>query len=418
LDPNYAPAYAELAEVIMLRSDHPTAYGSIPLRQAQAEAEPFARKAVALDPNLGDGYAALGFISLSLDGNSEPYMRKAVELSPQRADFHRWHAETLVALNRYSDAIAEYKRAVEIDPLWGLSYDHLIGALYEIGRRDEARSYAQRFFSLSTDVRAKQLLLLSIHKLDFDLAGELRTAQALFRTYPNDRQVRINLASTLAQIGERRAAAQIMTSDPLARASLNSDWQGLARVADRLGPAFWNQSGWWNMAGLLVASGHSDTIVRSYDRDRPMFAKPGAIRGDDMAMPETIVALRRAGRTADAAHLMAIMREELSRLPNQGLLASEKADGFARLAALSGDRAGALKGLEAWSKRNPLLLSHIPAIALRYDPTFGWLADDPRFAAVEERLRATINTERGKVGLPPITRDAWISDPHTLLTKN
>ena len=139
-DPRYAPAYAELAELIMLESDHPTSYGSIPFAEAQAEAEPFARKAVELDPNLGDGYAAIGFLSLNLDASSEPYLRKAVQLSPQRPEFHRWHAQTLEALNRYDEAIAEFKRAVEIDPLWGLNYDHLIGALYP--RRPEAEGEA------------------------------------------------------------------------------------------------------------------------------------------------------------------------------------------------------------------------------------------------------------------------------------
>jgi tetratricopeptide (TPR) repeat protein len=104
----------------MLESDHPTSYGSIPYAQARAMAEPFARKAVELDPNLGDGYAALGFLSLNLDANSEPYLRKAVQLSPQRPEFHRWHGQTLAALGRYDDSIAEVKRAVEIDRLWGL----------------------------------------------------------------------------------------------------------------------------------------------------------------------------------------------------------------------------------------------------------------------------------------------------------
>ena len=38
LDPQYAPAYAELSQVQMLLSDHPTNYGSRPLKEARAEA--------------------------------------------------------------------------------------------------------------------------------------------------------------------------------------------------------------------------------------------------------------------------------------------------------------------------------------------------------------------------------------------
>jgi uncharacterized protein YkwD len=56
--------------------------------------------------------------------------------------------------------------------------------------------------------------------------------------------------------------------------------------------------------------------------------------------------------------------------------------------------------------------------ALRYNPVFSSLSNDPRFAAIEDRMRQAINRERQKAGLAPISREAWISDPKTLLTKN
>ena len=414
-DPTYAPAYADLAQVIMLRSDHPTSYGTIPFAQARAEAEPFARKAVALDPGLGDGYAALGFLSLTLDGSSEPYMRKAVELSPQRPDFHRWHAETLMAIGRYDEAIAEFKRAVEIDPLWGLNYDHLIGALYLVGHGGEAKAYGNRFFALSTDQRAKGLIRLGIQKLDFDVAGELKTALALARAYPNERQMRLNLAATLAQLGERHRAAALMSDDPRASAALTGNWTKLASAAEDLGPAFWDQSNWWNIAGLLVASGHSDAIARFYERDKPA----ARMRSDvNVALSETIAALRDAGLNPDAAELMKILRSRYARLPDAGLLGEQKTGMRADIEALSGNRDGAIRALDRFSRLHPLDMTHIPAMALRYDPVFRSLVGDPRFAIIEERVRVAVNAERAKAGLPPISKQAWISDPKTLLTKN
>jgi DNA-binding SARP family transcriptional activator/TolB-like protein len=417
LDPNYAPAYAELAEVIMLRSDHPTSYGTIPVEQARAMAEPFARKAVALDPSLGDGYAAIGFLSLSLDGSAEPYMRKAVELSPQRPDFHRWHAETLMALNRFDDAIAEYKRAVEIDPLWGLNYDHLIGALYSIGRKDEARAYVRRFIALSTDERAKGLVLFSMQKFDEDLAGELKTALALERAYPNERQMRLNLASVWAQLGERQRAAALMTFDPRAEAAITGDWAGLQRSVAGLGNGFWDQSNFWNAASLLVASGHSDLIVTLLDRDRPTFDQNRFVF-DNLAIPEMIIALRKAGRNPEADRLLAEFHAREAKLPSIGLFAEEKALAATKAAALDGDRESTVRRLDELSRRSPFELAEIPAMALRYEPAYAWLSNDPRFAAIEDRIRVAINSERAKVGLPPISREAWISDPKALLTKN
>jgi uncharacterized protein YkwD len=57
-------------------------------------------------------------------------------------------------------------------------------------------------------------------------------------------------------------------------------------------------------------------------------------------------------------------------------------------------------------------------MSLRYDPSFAPLAGDRRFPTIDERVRAAVNAERAKAGLSPITRDAWVSDPRTLLTKN
>jgi TolB-like protein/Tfp pilus assembly protein PilF len=418
LDPHYAPSFAELAQVIMLESDHPTAYGSLPVDKARAEAEPFARKAIALDPNLGDGYAALGFLPLAFDADSERYFRKAVQLSPQRADFHRWHAESLLALNRYDDAISEYARAVDIDPLWGLNYDHLMGALYLVGRKDEARSYARRFLALSTDDRAKRLIVLSLDKLDLNLAGELKTAEALYHAYPNERQNRINLAATLAQLGERRRAAEIMAGDDMAVAATSGDWTGLARAVQSLGSNFWGRSGWWDAAGLLVASGHSDALLRLYDRDAVAAKRTIIADNQNIAMSDIIVALRQHGRSADAEQLLAILRRHAEQLPAVGILGDEKAIDGAAVAALAGDREGAIRRLDQLSRTKPLQLTLIPGMALRHEPAFAPLATDPRFDAIEDRVRDATNAERAKAGLPPISRSAWISDSKTVLTKN
>ena len=416
-DPRYAPVYAELAELIMLESDHPTSYGSIPFARARAEAEPFARKAVALDPNLGDGYAAIGFLSLSLDATAEPYLRKAVQLSPQRPEFHRWHGQTLEALNRYDQAVAEFKRAVEIDPLWGLNYDHLIGALYLVGRDREAREYVRRFFELSTDERAKLLLLQSLQKLDSDIAGELKTTAALYRAYPEERQMRLNYASALSLLGENRAAGKLIGYDRLGSAALTGDWNGLARTARSMGAQYWDQYSYWNSAALLIASGNSDVLVRLYDQARPLIVDK-RLSIERVTQPETIVALRRIGRNADADKLLSRYRQDQDRLPDRGLLGEQKRFSVAIIAALTGNRDAAVRGLDEMSRRKPFRLATIPAMALRYDPVFGWLATDPRFAAIDERLRAAVNAERQKAGLAPIAREAWISDRQSLLTKN
>lgn len=417
LDPQYAPAFAELSQVIMLRANHPTAYGSLPIPQAQAEARVFALKAHHLDPTLGDAYAALGFLSLSFAPDSESYFRKAVQLSPQKPEFHRWHGEALLNEGRYDEAIAEYRRAVEIDPLWGLSYDHLIGALRMVGRDDEAHRYLNRFLSLSTDQRAKLLLLHSVADEDWRLADEYRIMAELFRAYPQERQIRLDFAAVLAELGQRQQALELMKSDSIAAPVLSSDWSALDRSIRSMGPEYWSLSKFWNAGDLSVESGHADRIVAMYDRDRGLVAS-GAVNARDMVNPATIVALRRAGRSSDADQLLQQMKSIAAALPSRGELGDDKKIKGVLIAALNGDREAALRGLDDISRRQPLMLAYIPATALRYDPTFAPLANDRRFSAIEDRVRIALNGVRHDVGLPPISHEAWVSDPKTLLTKN
>jgi hypothetical protein len=85
---------------------------------------------------------------------------------------------------------------------------------------------------------------------------------------------------------------------------------------------------------------------------------------------------------------------------------------------LAGRNDTALDRLDSLSRREPLALATIPAMSLTNNPSFGAFRNDPRLLASDERLRAAINSERAKSGMPPIGREAWTSDPKTLLTKN
>jgi DNA-binding SARP family transcriptional activator/TolB-like protein len=418
LDPNYAPAFAELAQVTMLLADHPTSYGSIPFERARVESERLARRAIQLDPNLGDAHAALGFLTLNLGAASEPYFRRAVALSPQRPEFHRWHAQTLVSQDRLDEGIAEFKRAVEIDPLWGLNYDHLIGALYTVGRHEEARAYARRFLSLSTDERARLLILRSLANMEDRSADELKVMRALYRAHPEERQMRFGLASVLALLGEHADARKVHPGDKVGVAVLSSDWDSLAAQARAMGTDFWEQWGYWNMSNLLLASGHAAVLLELYDRDRTKI-ESGEIDRDNVDTPELIIALRRANRGAEANAMLARFAAQKDKLPDGGgLLGLRKIVASATVAALRGDRNRALAGLERVARERPMGLAAIPAISLRYSPALAFLANDPRLAAIDERVRMAVNVRRSQAGLAPIGREAWISDPKTLLTKN
>jgi tetratricopeptide (TPR) repeat protein len=416
LDPNYAPAYAELSQVLILRSDHPTSYGTLPFRQARAEAETLARKAIALDPNLGDAYAALGFLYL-YDKRATPYYQKAVALSPQRSEYHRWLAQSLWLLNRYDEAIAEYRRAIEIDPLWGINYEHLTGQLHFIGRDAEANEVARRFLALSSDQRGKLQLLRSMANDESRAADNLRYARALYAAYPQERIMKFWLASPLSLLGENRQAAQLMASDPTAHAALTGNWPQLARLTEGLGRDYWERATLWNTEKLLVASGRSDVVVRLYDQAVP-FIRSGALDPSLVMTPDTVLALRIVGRNADANSVLASAEKASAKLPPRGVGHIQRELDLIAFAALKGRNDEALSRLGALTRTNAVAVGSLPAMSLTNNPILAGVKNDPRLLVSDERIRLAVNAERAKANLPPISREAWISDPKSLLTKN
>jgi Tfp pilus assembly protein PilF len=416
LDPDYAPAYAELSQVQMLLSDHPTNYGSRPLKEARAEAARFAKKAIQLDPNLGDAYAAMGLLNI-YDESSLPYYRKAVELSPQRSDYHRWLGQVLWISNRFDEGLAEYRRAVELDPLWGLNYDHLTGALLFIGRNDEAHALLRRFLALSRDDRSKIQLLRSFANAENRLADNLRYSQTLYERFGDERLMQFYLANALGWLGEPGAASRYTAFDPMTTAILRGDNSRFVAEAKALGPDFWDRANFWGSARLLLLMGHSKDLVALYDQSKPAI-QAGHLDEDTVAVPELILALRQAGRTPEADHLLAVFSRNNSQLPKAGLGGAIRKVNQATINALSGRNAEAARTIDELSRSSPLSLNFVPSISLLDNPLFASLRNDSRLAVADERVRTALNVERRKAGFPSISHETWLTSAKTLLTKN
>ena len=136
-DPNYALAYADLANAYVLLPYYTGARRSDSL----AKAKEAALKALQLDPNIAEAHVALGklnFFNMDLAGSLREYQR-AIELKPNYATAHQWFGnDSLVSLGRFDEAIAEGKRAVELDPLSPIINADLGITLYLARRYDDA----------------------------------------------------------------------------------------------------------------------------------------------------------------------------------------------------------------------------------------------------------------------------------------
>ena len=147
LDPGYAAAWAGLAMADFWASDS-AASTPVEVAELRQDALVAADKALSLDPELPEGYEARGFLRLGFtfdwDG-ARSDLERALSLDPGNASTHVWYGELLATLGRLPEAIAEERRAIEIDPLlpeaWIMMTPKL-GASRKFAEAQEAAAHA------------------------------------------------------------------------------------------------------------------------------------------------------------------------------------------------------------------------------------------------------------------------------------
>src|SRR5213592_3016205 len=135
-DPNYALAYAGVADGYVWLP----AYTAGTPRDSYPKAKAAAKTALELDDTLAEARTSLAIAIWLYDFDSSQANRefqRAIELNPNYAIAHQQYGNvTLSALGRFDDAIAEGKRAVELDPLslvinTDLAVDYLYARRYD-----------------------------------------------------------------------------------------------------------------------------------------------------------------------------------------------------------------------------------------------------------------------------------------------
>ncbi|MEW6128772.1 MAG: protein kinase [Acidobacteriota bacterium] len=130
LDPNYALAYAGLADAYAFLA---SSTGGWAPREAYPKAKAAVLKALEIDDALGEAHTALGFSFLLYDWNlaeAKREFKRGIELSPNYANGHDGLAFYFKALGRHADAIKECLQAQRLDLLSPFAYVSLGWAHY------------------------------------------------------------------------------------------------------------------------------------------------------------------------------------------------------------------------------------------------------------------------------------------------
>ena len=104
------------------------------------EAIAILKQSLAIDPEAGDLYNALGMVYLDLYHYDEAIAahRRYVELTPDEANAHDSLGMSYQCAGRYDEAIAEYSRALALKPEFHLAHYHLGNTYFQSGRYQAA----------------------------------------------------------------------------------------------------------------------------------------------------------------------------------------------------------------------------------------------------------------------------------------
>jgi TolB-like protein len=147
-DPNYAPAYAALADcyTVGMFMGRP-----FPPREAWAKASQAATKALQLDDQLAQPHMAMAIVRYRYDWNwaeADREFKRGIELNPNDAYGYLGYSTFLNIMRRREEALAAVRKAQQLDPLSPVVSSALAWSYFMAGRYDDAVQQARRTLEL------------------------------------------------------------------------------------------------------------------------------------------------------------------------------------------------------------------------------------------------------------------------------
>jgi TolB-like protein len=201
LDPEYALGYAERSEAWTWIGD----LKSDVKREAWSKAARDGERAVAIEPQLAEAHAALGWVRFFAEWKFDEglgELRRAQQLAPWNPTANDLLARVVVYLGQFEEAEKLARQAVERDPLAYQARASLARLLFVQGKLDEADASARKAADLLPTAAGNHRwqVFVAIQRGDRELA--LREAEL----EPNERYRRFELALAHYARGDQPAA--------------------------------------------------------------------------------------------------------------------------------------------------------------------------------------------------------------------
>ena len=147
-DPAFALAWAELGSAYSAEAGK----GWVPVVEGFAHAREAVARALALEPDLAEAHAQMGWIQVTADwdwAGAEASYRQALELAPGNARVVNVAGVLAMTQGRLEEALRLYRQALEQDPLRPAAHSNLASALRVVGRFAEAEAAYRKVLELA-----------------------------------------------------------------------------------------------------------------------------------------------------------------------------------------------------------------------------------------------------------------------------
>ena len=228
-DPKYAQAYSGLADTYALLGDWQ--YAVMTPKEALPKAKAAAIKALEMDSTLAEAHNSLAFcldvFDWAFDSAGKEFLR-AIELNPGYATAHHWYGWHLAVLGRNAEAIAEMKKAENLDPLSLIIKADLAELLVLAHSYDESIQQSRKTLEMDPNfaLAHNQLGQAYLQKqMQVEAVAELQKAVQLSGGSPT---CKANLARAYVASGKKNEAVKLL-SDLKKRS--NSSYSNASEIA-------------------------------------------------------------------------------------------------------------------------------------------------------------------------------------------
>lgn len=404
LDPASAPGWARLGMAVFApgwwaAKDDPSVGPRL-----RSEAIGYARRALAIDPNLSEAHQAMGFVLWSRA--SIPWLKRAVELDPNNGEAWDQLAQLQEQSGDLRTALVSSTRALEIDPTYARVIETNINLLHRLGRSDQAYQLTDTIANVAgrtTEANVKRCELRYYEGRFGDAMKLCADALAAGRPAPWFAEIKLYAMAYLVGDTELRLRFERVQPDLALITTSSFDSARALRLART------NPDEWWSdlfpgaMAKHLLVRGESRMLLALYDRRygaaADFFDNATAYYETEIldVAPPLVIAMRMNGRLAEARQLRDGYAAAVSHLVAEGDRSIEVQLRLAQLAALDGDGAKA-----ALFVRRAVALGWIgqragTGLPPDYDPVYASVRGTPEFRDAIAAYRAALRDKREAV---------------------